>query len=69
MSRDYGAAIKLWAVQRHFPVSQGRANLIRLAFPMPTMLEVETELASEIQARAVGISVNVYLRELIKQRG
>ena len=38
---------------------------------MPTMLEVEPELASEIQARARerGVSVDVYLRELIDQKG
>jgi hypothetical protein len=34
---------------------------------MPTTLEVESEVASEIQARARehGVSVDVYLRELI----
>ncbi len=38
---------------------------------MPTMLEVEPEVASKIQARARerGVSVNVYLRELIDQKG
>ena len=38
---------------------------------MLTMLEVEPELASKIQARARqrGLSVNVYLRELIGQKG
>ena len=37
---------------------------------MPTMLEVEPEVASKIQARARerGISVDVYLRELIDQK-
>jgi hypothetical protein len=36
---------------------------------MPILLEVETELASKIQARARerGVSVDVYLRELIDQ--
>ncbi len=36
---------------------------------MPTMLEVEPEVASKIQARARerGVSVDVYLRELIDQ--
>ena len=35
------------------------------------MLEVEPEVASKIQARARerGVSVDVYLRELIDQRG
>jgi hypothetical protein len=38
---------------------------------MPTLLEVELELASKIQARARerGVSVDVYLRELIDQKG
>ena len=38
---------------------------------MPTMLEVEPELASKIQARAreCGVSVDVYFRELIDQKG
>jgi hypothetical protein len=38
---------------------------------MLTMLEVEPELASKIQARARerGVSVDVYLRELIDQKG
>jgi len=38
---------------------------------MPTMLEVESEVASKIQARARerGVSVDVYLRELIDQKG
>ena len=38
---------------------------------MPTMLEVEPEVASKIQARARerGVSVDVYLRELIDQKG
>ena len=38
---------------------------------MLTMLEVEPELASKIQARARerGVSVDVSLRELIDQRG
>ena len=38
---------------------------------MPTMLEVEPEVASKIQARARerGVSVDVYLRELIEQKG
>ena len=38
---------------------------------MPTPLEVEPELASKIQARARerGVSVDVYLRELIDQKG
>ncbi len=38
---------------------------------MPTMLEVEPEGASKIQARARerGVSVDVYLRELIDQKG
>jgi len=38
---------------------------------MPTMLEVEREVASKIQARARerGVSVDVYLRELIDQKG
>ena len=37
---------------------------------MPTMLEVEPELVSKIQARARerGVSVDVYLRELIDQK-
>lgn len=37
---------------------------------MPTMLEVEPEVASKIQARARerGVSVDVYLRELIDQK-
>jgi len=35
------------------------------------MLEVDSEVASKIQARARerGVSVNVYLRELIDQKG
>ena len=38
---------------------------------MPTMLEVEPEVASKIQARARerGVSVDVYLREFIDQKG
>jgi hypothetical protein len=38
---------------------------------MHTMLEVEPEVASKIQARARerGVSVDVYLRELIDQKG
>ena len=38
---------------------------------MPTMLEVEPEVASKIQARARerGVSVDVYLRELIDEKG
>jgi hypothetical protein len=38
---------------------------------MLTMLEVEPELASKIQARARerGVSVDVYLRELIDEQG
>ena len=38
---------------------------------MPAMLEVEPEVASKIQARAQerGISVDVYLRELIGAKG
>ena len=38
---------------------------------MQTMLEVEPEVASKIQARARerGVSVDVYLRELIDQKG
>ena len=38
---------------------------------MWTMLEVEPELASRVQARARerGVSVDVYLRELINQTG
>jgi hypothetical protein len=38
---------------------------------MLTMLEVEPELASKIRARARerGVSVDVYLRELIEQQG
>ena len=38
---------------------------------MQTMLEVELEVASKIQARARerGVSVDVYLRELIDQKG
>ncbi len=38
---------------------------------MPTMLEVEPEVDSKIQARARerGVSVDVYLRELIDQKG
>ena len=38
---------------------------------MPTMLEVEPEVASKIQARARerGFSVDVYLREQIDQKG
>jgi hypothetical protein len=38
---------------------------------MPTMLEVEPEVASKIQARARerGISVDAYLRELIDEKG
>jgi hypothetical protein len=37
---------------------------------MPTMLEVESEVASKIQARARerGVSVDVYLLELIEQK-
>jgi hypothetical protein len=37
---------------------------------MPTPLEVEPELASKIEARARkrGVSVDVYLRELIDQK-
>ena len=38
---------------------------------MPTMLQVKPETASRIQARARerGVSVDVYLRELIDQKG
>ena len=38
---------------------------------MLTLLEVEPEVASKIQARARerGVSVDVYLRELIDQKG
>ena len=38
---------------------------------MPTMLQVKPETASRIQARARerGVSVDVYLRELIEQKG
>ena len=38
---------------------------------MPTMLEVEPEVASKIQARARerGVSVDLYLRELIDEKG
>lgn len=38
---------------------------------MLTMLEVEPELASKVQARARerGVSVDVYLRELIDEKG
>ena len=38
---------------------------------MPIMLEVEPEVASKIQAQARerGVSVDVYLRELIDQKG
>ena len=38
---------------------------------MPTMLEVEPEVASKIQARAGerGVSVDVYFRVLIDQKG
>ena len=38
---------------------------------MLTMLEVEPELASKIQARAIarGVSVDVYLRGLIDEKG
>ena len=38
---------------------------------MPTMLKVESEIVSKIQAKARerGVSVNVYLRELIDQKG
>ena len=38
---------------------------------MPTPLEVEPELASKIQSRARerGVSVDVYLRELIDEKG
>lgn len=37
---------------------------------MPTMLEIEPEVASKIQTRARerGVSVDVYLRELIDQK-
>lgn len=38
---------------------------------MTTRLEIEPELASKIQARARerGVSIDVYLRELIDQKG
>jgi hypothetical protein len=38
--------------------------------PMPKVLEVESEVASKIQARARerGVSVDVYLLELIEQK-
>ena len=38
---------------------------------MPTMLEVELEVASQIEARARerGVSVDVYLQELIGEKG
>ena len=38
---------------------------------MLTMLEVDQEVASKIRARAreLGVSVDVYLRELIDQKG
>ncbi len=37
---------------------------------MPTMLEVESEVASRIQARARerGVSIDVYLRELLERK-
>jgi hypothetical protein len=43
----------------------------RETLTMPTLLEVETELASKIQVRARerGVSVDVYLRELIDLKG
>ena len=38
---------------------------------MPTLIKVEPELASKIQARTRerGVSVDVYLRELIDEKG
>jgi len=36
---------------------------------MPTTLEVVPDVASKIQARVRGVSVDVYLRELIDQKG
>jgi hypothetical protein len=38
---------------------------------LPTMIEVEPEVASKIQAKARerGVSVDVYLRELLDQKG
>src|SRR2546430_1869454 len=41
------------------------------SFHMPTMLEVDPEVALKIQARARerGVSVDVYLRELVDQEG
>ena len=44
---------------------------IALRFSIPTMVEVEPEVAPKIQARARerGVSVDVYLQELIEQKG
>ena len=52
-------------------VGAGHVEGQDLICQMTTMLEVEPEIASKIQARARerGVSVDVYLRELIDQKG
>ena len=55
----------------HAEVGAGQVEGQDLICLMTTMLEVEPELASKIQARARerGVSVGVYLRNLIDQKG
>ena len=55
-------------INTQHPRTRGGRCLICL---MTTMLEVQPEIASKIQARARerGVSVDVYLRELIDQKG
>src|SRR5437868_4186726 len=52
-------------------VTNSRVGEVHQRFSMPTMLEVEPEVASKTQsqARERGVSVDVYLRELIEQKG
>src|SRR2546421_10777042 len=52
-------------------VGRTAKSALTISSIMPTMLEVEPELASKIQARGRerGVSVDVYLRELIDQKG
>ena len=52
-------------------VGRTAKSALTISSIMPTMLEVEPEVASKIQARGRerGVSVDVYLRELIDQKG
>src|SRR5438552_7599454 len=51
-------------------VGRTAKSALTISSIMPTMLEVEPEVASKIQARARerGVSVDVYLRELIDEK-